>query len=235
MARTLPAECRPRKRCHDWRNCPACAAIRQARIADTAEGLLAGYLQLQLIVLKPESTAPKHMQAAIRAAIRNNGLRAGIWTIERGQKAGTLHANLLTHAAPLKPHRSAAQHAETVRTNARIVAAYIAKREQAPRADHYPGKTYGAWGKLADYLLDQRQAPILTAAAVEFDLAAERQPQPGQTLPPILPRGPELSTDDYRAIAARHLPTLAAISDSFKRRKKEAESTCLNGAADVQF
>lgn len=223
MPRTLPKDCRPRNRCHDWRHCAQCAAIRQARIADTAEGLLAGYLQLQLIVLRPEVTAPKGMQAAIRAAIRNNGLRAGIWTVERGPKAGTLHANILTHAAPLKPHRSAQQHAELVRTDARTVAAYISKRNQAPGADHYAGKTYGAWGKLSDFLLDATMPPIITAAAIEHDLHDPAEPPPPEPTRFLRPQRQELTREEYRAIAARHLPHLAALSDSFKRRKNSTD------------
>lgn len=218
MARTLPQDCRPRNRCHNWRECPACAAIRQARVADAAEGLLAGYLQLQLIVLKPANTMPSGMQAAIRAAIRNNGLRAGIWTVERGPKAGTLHANILTHDAPLKPHRTADQQAERVRTNARITAAYIAKRSQAPGRDHYSGKTYGAWGKAADFLVDARMPVIVTAAAIEREISGPTAP-PAQAPKIYCPATtPDLTREEYREIAARHLPTLAEISDSFKRR-----------------
>lgn len=215
---TLPEECRPGKRCRRWRECDACARIRQARIADAAEGLLAGYLQLSLIVVTPADPTPVAMQKAIRAAIRNNGLRAGIWTVERGEKAGTMHANILTHHANPAPLRGAVIHAETVRTSARACAAYISKRSQAPRADEYSGKTYSTWGRLADWAYHRDQAPIITGAALDADM----QGRDHQAAPPparVMPAGPpDLTPDEYRAIAARHLPILAAMSDQFKRR-----------------
>lgn len=215
---TLPEECRPGKRCRRWRECDACARIRQAKIADTAEGLLAGYLQLSLIVITPADKTPVAMQRAIRAAIRNNGLRAGIWTVERGEKAGALHANILTHQADIAPQKGAAVHAETVRTSARAVAAYISKRTQAPRADEYSGKTYSCWGRLADWAYHRDQCAIIQGAAVEADMQG-RDHQAAPPPPRVMPAGPaELTHDEYRAIAARHLPTLAALSDQFKRR-----------------
>jgi hypothetical protein len=215
---TLPEDCKPGKRCRRWRDCDACARIRQAKIADAAEGLLAGYMQLSLVVVTPADKTPVAMQKAIRAAIRNNGLRAGIWTVERGEKAGTLHANLLTHHTGIKPQRGATIHAETVRTSARTVAAYISKRRQAPRADEYAGKTYSTWGRLADWAYHRDQSPIIQGAAIETDMQGrdnQPAPQPARIMPAA---APDLSIDEYRAIAARHMPTLAALSDQFKRR-----------------
>lgn len=212
MPRKIPQLCAPRKRCRDYRNCPACAAIRQARIADQAEAILRDYLQLQLIVLRPHNATQPGMRAAIRAAIRNNGLRAGIWTVELGQKAGTLHANILTHDGPIKQTNSATTHAEPVRTNARAVAAYISKRSQHPDREIYDGRTYGAWGRMADILVAEDMPPIVTGATLERTLtpAAERQ------TPPPPPRQPApatpLTREEYRVIANRHLPRLLAAA-----------------------
>lgn len=97
-------------------------------------------------------------------------------TVERGQKAGTLHANILTHAGPVKLLSAGLIHAEPVRTNVRAVAAYISKRSQHPEREAYDGRTYGAWGRMADILVADDMPPIVTGATIERTLtpAAER-------------------------------------------------------------
>lgn len=210
--------CRPGNRCRRWRDCDACARIRQARIADRAEQMLAGYMQLQLIVIKPLEATPKGMQAAIRAAIRNNGLRAGIWTVELGTEAATLHGNIIAPDQPIKPSSKAITYAEPLREHVRAVAAYISKRSQVPPPDLYTGKTWGSWGRLGDMLTTDAMPAIVQGAEIEQQLSG-RTHRPGQK-PDILSAlpAPKLTQEEYRAIAARHMPTLAAMSDSFKRR-----------------
>lgn len=210
--------CRPGNRCRRWRDCDACARIRQARIADRAEQILAGYMQLQLIVVKPADATPRGMQAAIRAAIRNNGLRAGIWTVELGAEAATLHGNIIAPDEPIKPSSKAITYAEPLREHVRVVAAYISKRSQVPPPDIYPGKTWGSWGKVGDILTAPAMPAIIQGAEIEQQLSG-RTHRPGQR--PVINTeqpAPQLTQDEYRAIAARHMPTLAAIADSFKRR-----------------
>lgn len=210
--------CRPGNRCRRWRDCDACARIRQARIADRAEAILRGHMQLQLIVIKPADATPRGMQAAIRAAVRNNGLRAGIWTVELGAEAATLHGNIIAPDEPIKPSSKAITYAEPLREHVRAVAAYISKRSQIPPPDLYTGKTWGSWGRLGDMLTTDAMPAIVQGAEIEQQLSG-RTHRPGQK-PDILsaPPAPALTQDEYRAIAARHMPTLAAMSDSFKRR-----------------
>lgn len=233
MGDTISSACRPGKRCHRWRDCEQCARIRQARIADRAEGLLRGYLQLQLIVIKPTGTTPAHMQRAIRACIRNNGLRAGIWTIEQGDKAGTLHANLLTHGDGIKPARDGEIHASQIRSTIRATAAYISKRRQSPDPQHYGGKTFGTWGRVSDHLHAPDLPALVVGAVIEADMPDA--PPPPASRPTGSSHEPpaELTVDQYREIAARHLPHLAAMSASFKRSINRTEKTCINRADPV--
>lgn len=210
--------CRPGNRCRRWRECDACARIRQARIADRAEAVLRGHMQLQLIVIKPAEPTPRGMQAAIRAAIRNNGLTAGVWTVELGTEAATLHGNIIAPDAPIRPSSTYHAHAEPLREHVRAVAAYISKRSQVPPADCYTGKTWGSWGRLGDMLTTAAMPAIVQGAEIEQQLNG-RTHRPG-TRPDILTAPPSapLTKDQYREIAARHMPTLAALADSFKRR-----------------
>lgn len=210
--------CRPGNRCRRWRDCDACARIRQARIADRAEAILRQHMQLQLIVVKPADATPRGMQAAIRAAIRNNGLSAGVWTVELGTEAATLHGNIIAPDEPIKPSSKAITYAEPLREHVRAVAAYISKRSQIPPPDIYTGKTWGSWGRLGDMLATDAMPAIVQGAEIEQQLSG-RTHRPGQ-IPDILSAQPErkLSPDEYRQIAARHLPTLAKLSDSFNRR-----------------
>lgn len=210
--------CRPGNRCRRWRDCDACARIRQARIADRAEAVLRGHMQLQLIVVKPAEPTPQGMRSAIRAAIRNNGLDAGVWTIELGTEAATLHGNIIAPDRPVKPSSKAITYAEPLREHVRAVAAYISKRSQVPPPDIYTGKTWGSWGRLGDMLVTDEMPPIVQGAEIEQQLSGRSHP-PG-TRPDILTAPPSapLTKEQYREIAARHMPTLAAMADSFKRR-----------------
>lgn len=210
--------CRPGNRCRRWRECDACARIRQARIADRAEAILRGHMQLQLIVIKPAEPTPRGMQAAIRAAIRNNGLDAGVWTVELGTEAATLHGNIIAPDQPIRPSSKAITYAEPLREHVRAVAAYISKRSQVPPPDLYTGKTWGSWGRLGDMLATNGMPAIIQGAEIEQQLSG-RAHRPGQ-IPDILsaPSERQLSKEEYRAIAARHMPTLARLSDSIKRR-----------------
>ena len=212
MAGKIPQQCGPRKRCKKYHDCPQCAAIRQARIADRAEALLRDYLQLQLIVLRPMDATPAGMRSAIRAAVRNNGLRAGIWTVELGEKARTLHANILTHDAPMKQSARTTTHAEQIRSDVRSVAAYISKRRQHPTAEDYSGRTFGAWGTLADVLCAEDMPPIVQGAACERALTP---PEKRVSENPKIwydPQPEKLTREQYREIAARHLPNLMAAT-----------------------
>lgn len=175
-------------------------------------------MQLQLIVVKPIERTTAAMQRAIRATIRNNGLSAGVWTVELGTEAATLHANIIAPDRPTRPTSKATTHAEPLREHVRAVAAYISKRSQVPPPDIYPGKTWGSWGRVGDILTAPAMPAIVQGAEIEQQLSG-RTHRPGHR-PVITTEQPaqQLTQDEYRAIAARHLPTLALLSDSFNRR-----------------
>lgn len=213
-----PRSCTPRSRCNNTRECDRCAAIRQAQIADEAERRLCQYLQHQLIVLRTEQGDGEALRAHLRALIKSAELRAGIWTIERGERCGTLHANIITHAAELVGAPGAIIHAEPLRAGLRAAAAYISKRRQRPAAEDYAGRAYGAWGQVGQ-IVAGADMPLLVQAAT-CDAAIRAATQKAVTPPQTAePTGPAPQTmDDYRRIAARHLPHLAAIANQFLAR-----------------
>ena len=47
-------DCRPRARCRQYHICPACARIRQARIAARAEAIFTGQRDTYLTVITPD-------------------------------------------------------------------------------------------------------------------------------------------------------------------------------------
>jgi len=212
MNETVSRKCAPRQRCRQHRICDACAAIRQAQIADQAEALLRGHLQLQLIVIKPTDKLACTLKRAIQQTIRNNNLRAGIWTIERGQEAGTLHANILTYSQDVKKAKNTVIHTDNVRTNARVVAAYISKKSQAPREDEWHGRTFASFGHISKTLLSADMPAIIHGAAVENALRkASNEPLPA--VPALRTSAPhDLTKQEYAEIASRHLPRLAAYA-----------------------
>lgn len=218
MSSTVQKQCAPRQRCRNHRACDACARIRQARIADEAERLLSGHLQLQLIVLRPRDHIGATLRKGIQQTIRNNGLRTGIWTIERGPKTGLIHGNILTHAGEIKAHKLLEYHTEQVRTNARAVAAYISKREQAPGADHWTGRTFASFGHISHTLQNASMPAIIHGAAVEHALSrAHNEPLPAVPALRASARH-DLSPQQYQEIAMRHLPRLAALAEAMKTK-----------------
>jgi hypothetical protein len=138
--------------------------------------------------------------------------------VELGTEAATLHANIIAPDRPTRPTSKATTHAEPLREHVRAVAAYISKRSQVPPPDVYQGKTWGSWGQIGDLLTTAEMPPIIQGAEIEQQLSG-RTHRPGQK-PDVLSAlpAPKLTQEEYRAIAARHMPTLAAMSDSFKRR-----------------
>lgn len=226
----IPQQCAPRNRCRNFRRCETCARIRQARIADQAEQLLSGHLQLQLIVLKPLDHIGATLRRGIQACIRNNNLPAGIWTIEKGPKTGLIHANILTQAAPIKALKGIDTHSEIARNNARIIAAYISKREQIPAPEHWTGRTYASWGHISHTLNSEKMPAIIHGCAVENALRiAHKEPLPEE--PALRASAPHnLSQQEYAEIAARHLPRLAALG---KAMLSDREGDSFRGSAHL--
>jgi hypothetical protein len=158
------------------------------------------------------------LRSAIKSCIRNNHLPAGIWTIERGQKTGLMHGNLITSKTQLVDSPGIETFAEPIHTNVRAVAAYISKREQHPGREHWSGRTYASWGHISQTLLGGKMPAIINGAAIEHQMQqASKVAAPPQPAPQV---GPSdiWTPEQYRECAARNLPILAAIGDQFKRR-----------------
>lgn len=222
--------CAPGRLCHRWRVCPRCAGIRQAKAADLAERrAIAPAITWACLDFDRETK-----QSVLRsAALIGTG---GIWTIEHGERAGGrgLHLNLLIDAADrvqvtaerlarAVPGRDV--WAQTVpRADVRNVAAYIHKRRQAPDPDRYDGRISGTWGHwrgAAEILATDREAgPIVQAVAIQTGLeragvlpqdAARRAAAFVPFYNGQQPKAPELSREEYRAIAEKNLSGILSI------------------------
>jgi len=195
-----------------WRTCPDCAARRQARIADTAARILADYPDLSLTVIKPAPGTSTPISTLRINYLRAAAIPAGLWTIERGPVAGTLHANILAPAHTPPSTRNAITHQSPLWTDPRTVAAYISKPSQYPPPGTYTGRLYGSWRRLADILVDPDTPPVVQAALLNAALLPPSSPPPPP--PPDRPphQWPDLYPDppdtDYKAIAAKYLANL---------------------------
>ena len=206
--------CSTHKPASHWRTCDACARNRQARIADVAADLERQYPALAWITLTPEASNRRTIDAIRDAYLRQADAQAGIWTIERGTQSGKLHCNIITnhHTAPRT--RAAEIHIAQVRGNIRDIAAYISKRSQIPDLSHYPGRTFGKFGMLRDFLTTRGMPEIVQAKALEMrapELSAWERHRPAYDHQPEKPDG---QVEDYAANMRRHLPRIFSILDA---------------------
>ena len=205
---TEPRPCFKGNRCHRWRDCPHCAAIRQAHIADTAERLQKMYPGLAWTTLHPVTSGAEAVARARAAWARKSRVPAGLWTVESSPSTGNYHCNIIAPIGFDADDGKFSRWQRAITGNVRHVAAYISKPEQFPRHEDYPGRLYGTLGPLWQHLASARQEPAIAAAAMEYAIdpgaaivrAAETQSQP--------PQHAEPSLEEYRTIAARHLPHL---------------------------
>jgi hypothetical protein len=195
-------------RCHRWRDCPECAAIRQARIADVADRLQSMYPGLAWTTLHPVTSGAEAIARARAAWARKSRVPAGLWTVESSPSTGNLHCNII-HPIGFDADISGLHRWQRAITGkVRHVAAYISKPEQFPRREDHPGRLYGTLGPLWQHLASARQEPTVAAAALEYAIdpgAAQVRAASPQSQSP---QHGELSMDEYRQIAARHLPNL---------------------------
>ena len=141
---------------------------------------------------------------------------------------GGMHVNLLIEsqlpliaddlaAAAMIP--GAETWAKTVpASDLRNIAAYINKRSGMPLRIDYAGNLYGTWGtwrSLRQVAQQQRVAPLLAGAALEYELhrlGVSGSPPPASTLPLKNPeQKPDLTRDQYRALAVDNLPNLRRL------------------------
>lgn len=203
--------CAPGARCHNWRECPACAATRQRRIADAAERLAGQLGPLDWHTLTPSTQTPAAIAAERARWLRHAAPPGAIWTIERGAESGKLHINIIAPSGHAATTQTAAQFVVRSIESPRAVAAYISKREQAPSSRDYPGRTMGTAGPLWQWLTGKGQFPVLQAAAVQADIdrAVGAHPAPPAAQP--IKCAADLDRTDYRAIMARRLPDLVSL------------------------
>jgi hypothetical protein len=159
-------QCTPQYPCRRFITCQHCAARRQARFADIAERIEAAFGPLQYAVITPDQNTAEAIRKAKHAAIRALTSPAAIWSIEVGEQAGRLHINLLGANLDFPKIRNATIHTETVRSNARAVAAYITKANAYPPAHQYQGRAVGTCGTVMQYLAEARDYPVAQAAAL---------------------------------------------------------------------
>lgn len=213
--------CAPGSRCRRWRECQHCAAIRQAQIANVAEGGAARSARITYAVVKPstpDGLADQRPEFLRAIAPHIDG---AIWTVETGQWNVSLHLNLIAGAsvaidaaqvASLYPSRCEVWAAEIPRTDVRNVAAYIAKRGGMPLKRRYPGHLYGSTGtwKRPLALLAEGASPIAAAAALEAELERLGVPAPPQPPPAAIePGAPGQRISATHAAAIRRVLAVA--------------------------
>jgi hypothetical protein len=200
--------CHKGNRCRRWRVCPDCARIRQAQIADVAQRLSAIYPALDWTILHPVRQGSAAVATARAAWARASAAPAGIWTVEQSPETKNLHINIIHPRGFAAATPQAHVWREPLRGDVRRVAAYISKPEQYPdRLDH-PGRTYGTLGPLWAHLANPRQAETVAAAAIEQALNPGRGAAAAPPCPRRQDQPAELSAEEYRRIAATHLPNM---------------------------
>jgi len=207
------AQCRPGRRCRNWRECPDCARIRQAQIAEVAERGAAFSPRVTYAVARTYDPATfEHDRAAFVAKLAKI-TEGGIWTVETGSISTGLHVNIIAgtmdglaaaHVARAWPTGSNADFwvADIPRKDARNVAAYSAKRAGMPHPDEYGGRLYGSWGawkRPLAVLAEDRHgaAPVTAGAALEAMLTGAGIPAP-EPIPAPAFQAPATEGPGYR-------------------------------------
>lgn len=203
--------CTSKQRCGNWRICTHCAAIRQKKAADKAQALEQWAGPLFLSVITPEENTGTAIRRARAALLRKSIAKAGIWSIEIGEKHSRLHLNIITPQPKEIIIQHAAIHTERITTTARNVAAYITKQSAAPSTMQYDGRLLGTWGSAGEWLSAPQTTPVIQAASVNDLLKTpdHRQPYHFSYCPEANPNyRPELTKSEYKTIAESHLVEL---------------------------
>lgn len=225
-----PRRCTPSRRCKDWKHCPRCAAVRQAEIATACERLEAECGHLRWHILYPDQRGQAALEKARANWLRTVSPKGAIWTVEQSSKTGALHCNIITPAQHIYQPRAAAYWHQAIAGDVRNVGAYISKRGQFPKEHDYTGRLYGTAGQLWQILAEQRIAPVVQAAALQYALDSHKMLERAAWLKLNESQqnrlkwaaqesrekaAKQMTLDEAREIAAKWLPDLAA----FKARK----------------
>jgi len=214
------SDCTGKHFCKKWRICERCARIRAAQFADRAKDLEARHGRLILARAKPDTNSESAMRRLRDDIMRKKLAPAGLWTIEAGELFAGLHLNLIVPEAVYKTGSKYIEYAEVVRTSARAVAAYIAKRTGMPAPEQYSGRLMGEWGTFSQTLMrsQDRSAAVVQAAMVERSMWQRWQhhgvthftkttiSEPASWAPPAAAK----TREEYAEIARRNLSNIYA-------------------------
>jgi hypothetical protein len=219
--RDITPPCNSHKPVSHWRTCDACARNRQAKIADVAADIERKYPSLAWITLTPDSSNRRTIDAIRDAYLRQADAQAGIWTIERGGMSGKLHCNIITnhHTAPRT--RAAEIHIAQVRGSVRDIAAYISKRSQIPDLSHYPGRIFGKFGMLRDFLITSGMPEIVQAKSLEMRAPEQTAWERFRPASQMRPAQTQETKEDFKANMRRHLPRIFSIIDAGTHKKNQ--------------
>jgi hypothetical protein len=161
-------ECNIKGRCGKFRTCIACAKLRQARFADTAQSLLGQENALYLTRITPVISSKAEI-TRVKAAIQHQlGKTKAIWSVEIGTIKHQLHLNLISPLDSIKHIKNTTSHTTEKITNLRQAAAYLLKQEQIPATDSYFGRQHGTWNNPVAAIAQQSSAPVIQALAVQM-------------------------------------------------------------------
>lgn len=222
MQDTPSRTCAPRARCGRFRECPICARIRQAKIADAAERLQSKAPDLTWTTIVPDDRDWRALVACRDAFLRGESPAGAIWTVEVGQQAGRLHANILHPTSKPRQLARASVWQAPVRASARIVAAYISKREQMPTREEYDGRLFGTAGPLWQWLATGKGLPVIEAAKTQYDIDPTPLQEDSGRSAAVFVRGTGYDWDDYRSIARARLPDLLRAVPLYGRSRASA-------------
>ncbi len=203
--------CAPRARCRKWRTCPACAAIRQARIADAAQRLASLAGTIAWTTIKPLELGDEAALAARNEWLRKAAPAGAIWTVETYNIRAGVHINMLHPPTRPIPMRHAETHVIPAVKEPRAVAAYISKPQSYPDPDQFAGRIYGTAGPLWQWIAKGGDLPP------GFD---PPNPPPEITQPagstkywnrPEPATAAEQQREASRIAAQRHLPAMKAM------------------------
>jgi hypothetical protein len=176
--------------------------------------------RLCLAVAKPMENTADAIRSLRDQIVRTKLAPSGIWTIETGELYMGLHLNIMAPARFSDALRRAGHHVELIQSSARAAAAYISKRSGMPEEVQYQGRLYGRWGNVSAMLMasDSTETAAPRAALSEWSLMSDQDKAfalqgfhrcdggyvKGE------PAKPQKSDEEYRDIAARHLPNILA-------------------------
>lgn len=200
--------CAPRSRCNRWRVCPACAAIRQAKIANVAERLGKLYPALIWTTLHPVTGGARGITLARAEWARKADPAGALWTVEQAPTSKNLHLNIIHPPISQVELDQSHRWQRVIEGSVRNVAAYISKPEQFPVREDGPARIFGTLGPLWQYLASGDQAPPVAALAIQHALDPQESLQRARIHAHIRGKPEPHTMAEYKAIASKYLPDL---------------------------